>query len=502
MTESAPASDDWLAEQARARPGGIALIHGDRRWTYAELDDLVAGLAAKLAAAGVEAGQHVAALLPNRAEYVVLIHALIRLGAVLVPLNVRLTPAELRWQLEQTDCRLLLCSRETADRALALGAAGVRALSVDPAAHFASGPPSLLDLPAAGPVTRPPFDLARPQAIVHTSGTTGRPKGAVLTCANHFWSALASAFRLGVDPEDRWLLCMPLYHVGGLAIALRCCLSGTTVVLHERFDAAEVNRALDAQAISLISLVPTMLQWLLEERGERPWPPSLRCILLGGAAPPPDLLARDLPLAVTYGLTEAASQVATATPAETRRKPGSAGKPLLFTRVRIVGDDGRGLPPGEIGQIAVRGPTVMAGYYGQPPVGGELLTGDLGYLDGEGDLWVVQRRTDLIVSGGENVYPAEVENVLLSHPAVKAACVVGLEDAAWGQRVAAAVVLRPGAVLAADELLAFCRRHLAGFKQPRLLRFVPDLPRTTSGKVQREAVARLLATSNSAEVKG
>ncbi len=496
-----PSSLDWLAHQARARPQGIALIHGDQQqWTYAELNELVAGLASRLAAAGVEAGQHVAMLMPNRVETISLIHALARLGAVLVPLNTRLTPAELRWQMAQADCHYLICSEENTDKVTAIGPSDWRVLFVEEF-RFQSG---LLEVQDPARWRSRPLDLVATQAIVYTSGTTGQPKGAMLTFANHLWSATASAFRLGTNPADRWLLCLPLYHVGGLAIVLRCCLYGTTVVLQERFDPAAVNRALDTQAISLVSLVPTMLQWLLEERQNQPLPPTLRCILLGGMAASSSLLEQchslALPVATTYGLTEAASQVATTSPAETQGKPGSVGKPLMFTEVRIVDEDGRECSPGKIGQIVVAGPTVMRGYYNQPETtaqalrNGELHSGDLGYLNQDGDLWVVQRRADLIVSGGENVYPAEVEQVLLTHPAVQAACVVGVEDVEWGQRVAAAVVIREGISLTADELMTFCRARLAGYKQPRLLRFVDALPQTGSGKVQREAVARLMAT--------
>lgn len=495
-------SQDWLAHQTLTRPQGIALIHHDQRWTYAELNQVVTGLTARLAAAGIERGQHVGVLIPNRVEYVSLIHALARLGAILVPLNIRLTPAELRQQLDQTGCRHLICSRETEDKVTALDQRRWQSLSVE--APPDTGLASLQEFPLAKPEQwhSGPLDLAAVQAIIHTSGTTGQPKGAMLTYANHLWGATASAFRLGTDPADRWLLCMPLYHVGGLAIVLRCCLYGTTVVLQDRFEAAAVNRALDTQAVSLVSLVPTMLQWLLDERGQRAWPSTLRCILLGGAAAPVDLLERcralALPVATTYGLTEAASQVATAPPAEVQHKPGSVGKPLMFTQIRIIGENGQDRPPGEIGQIVVRGPTVMQGYYRQPQATGqtlansELHTGDLGYLDEAGDLWVVQRRADLIVSGGENVYPSEVEQVLRAHPAVKAVCVVGVADQAWGQQVAAAVVLCEGASLTEAELIEFCRARLAGYKQPRLLHFVDTLPQTASGKIERHTVLRLM----------
>lgn len=501
-----PGMLDWLAQRARLSPHRPALIFDDRAWSYGELNRLVARLCSRLAAAGVEAGQHVAILLPNRVETVGLIHALARLGAVLVPLNTRLTAPELAWQLRHSDSRLLICDRDTEAIAASLPDLGLDLFSVDPPqTPGLDALERLPDLDAARWLGRP-LDLAARQGLIFTSGTTGQPKGALLTWANHFWSATASAFRLGTDPNDRWLACMPLYHVGGLAIVWRCCLYGTPVVLQAGFDPAAVSQALERHAVSLISLVPTMLQRLLETHAGALAASRLRCLLLGGAAAPPALieqsLALKLPVAPTYGLTEAASQVVTATPAEAGRKPGSVGRPLMFSTVEIVGAEGQPLPAGEIGEIVVSGPTVMEGYYRQPAAtahvlkAGRLATGDLGYLDEAGDLWLVQRRADLIVSGGENVYPAEVEAVLSRHPAVAEVCVVGLADEQWGQRVAAAVVLHRTAPRPTEaELLEFSRRTLAGYKQPRLIRFVEALPRTASGKIQREAVRRSLAAS-------
>ncbi|MFQ5342341.1 MAG: o-succinylbenzoate--CoA ligase, partial [Anaerolineae bacterium] len=417
------------------------------------------------------------------------------------------------WQM--ADCGLRMATEKSAIRhsqsAIGSGSesgAGLRGiLSVDRTEQ--PGVEALEDLPARAVGFREGRrrDLDEVQSIVFTSGTTGRPKGAMLTYGNHMASATASAFRLGTLPGDRWLACMPLYHVGGLAIVLRCCLYGTTLVLHDGFDPASVSAALDTQAVTLISLVPTMLRRLLEARGKRPFPESLRCVLLGGAAAPATLVERSLafgvPVATTYGLTEAASQVATASPDDVRRKAGSSamgaghfvGRPLMFSQVRIAGADGHDRPPGEIGEIEVRGPTVMAGYYHSPEAtreavrNGWLRTGDMGYLDVDGDLWVVQRRSDLIVTGGENVYPAEVERVIVEHPGVEAACVIGVEDEEWGQRVVAAVVTAEGATVTDAELLEFCRARLAGYKQPRAYRFLTSLPQTASGKVQRDAVA-------------
>jgi O-succinylbenzoic acid--CoA ligase len=228
---------------------------------------------------------------------------------------------------------------------------------------------------------------------------------------------------------------------------------------------------------------------------------NLRLALLGGAAAYPDLvqraLAEGVPVAPTYGLTEAASQVATMRPEETACKPGSVGKPLLFTSVSIWGDEGP-LPPGVPGEIVVNGPTVMSGYINDVEATERVLrpeglrTGDIGYLDEDGDLWLLDRRVDLIVSGGENVYPAEVERVLLQHPGVAAVCVAGIPHPEWGQQVAAVVVPREKGRLEAADLLAFGRSHLAGYKQPRQIMFADKLPLTSSGKIQRREVARLL----------
>jgi O-succinylbenzoic acid--CoA ligase len=308
-----------------------------------------------------------------------------------------------------------------------------------------------------------------------------------------------------VVPGDRWLACLPLYHVGGLAVLFRSCLYGTAVVLHDGFDTAAVRRSLRDDDVTLVSLVPTMLSRLLHEGLTGDDAPVLRLILLGGATAPPALLAEALaarlPVAVTYGLTEAASQVATLLPDGMARKPGSAGRPLLFTTVTAVDDNGRELPPGEAGEIVVRGPMIMAGYYRDEPAtaatlrDGRLYTGDIGYLDTDGDLWLLDRRADLIVTGGENVYPAEVERVLREHPAVALAAVVGLPHPDWGQQVAAAVVLRSPGAATADELLTHCRARLAGFKRPRQLVISDELPQTASGKIQRHLVAEQLSVA-------
>ncbi|MDJ0868147.1 MAG: AMP-binding protein, partial [Myxococcota bacterium] len=316
----------------------------------------------------------------------------------------------------------------------------------------------------------------------------GRPKGVRLTRDNFLWSAVGSAFHLGALPDDRWLACLPLFHVGGLSILLRSVLAGSAALVHERFDARAVSDALDRERVTLVSLTATTLHRLLDARGERPAPPALRCLLLGGGPCPPALLDRaaalGFPVAPTYGLTEAASQVATAPPGE------RALVPLLGTAVRVVDAAGRPLGPDRAGEIEVRGPTVTPGYVapgaGSPLRDGWLRTGDVGEVDARGRLRVHDRRSDLIVSGGENVYPAEVEAALLDHPDLSEAGVVGRPDAEFGSRPVAWLVARGGAQRPdAEALRRFCRERLAGYKVPVAFHWAEALPRNASGKLLR-----------------
>ncbi len=468
---------DWLAERAAQTPDGPALEFDKQTWTYSALNDWAEFIAALLEAREIKRGARVGIHLSNQPAYVALIHALARLGAVAVPLNIRLTEAELKWQIQQSQCDLLICESELVGLSQQILV------------------PELFSTPQPFPArTHSPLKPDPIQGIFFTSGTTGFPKGVLLTFDNYHASALASAERLGVDPHDRWLLTMPLYHIGGMAIVFRAALYGITIVLHPSFDVDAVHHALTDENITIVSLVPTMLHRLLEKYPDFKPSSSLRVILLGGASAPASLvekaLALDLPIALTYGLTEATSQVATSTPEQTRAKPGSLGKPLQGTSVDIVDESGKSLPNGEVGEIVVSGKTVMNGYLDYEKPVRSIHTGDIGYLDSDGDLWVLTRRTDLIVSGGENIYPEEVERALMNHPAVSGACVVGIPDPEWGQSVAAAVVLREP--LSAETLLQFLRGQVAGYKVPKQIVFVESLPHTASGKLKRVEVAPML----------
>jgi len=474
-----PSTTPWLAARAARDPEGLALVAGAIRLDWRTLAARVDAVAARLATLGVGPGDRVALAMEPSIRLVELVHAAQRAGVALVVLNTRLAAPEIAMLVAHAEPALVLH-----DAAHGATLAGVTARIVEAHAE--------LDAVVAAPRSSPiAVDSDAIATILYTSGTTGRPKGVVLTHGNHAASARASRERLGLRSDDRWLSVLPLHHVGGLSIVMRSVLDGTPLVLHPRFDPAAVRHALAHDGITLLSLVPTMLHRLLDETGDAAAPASLRCVLVGGAALAPELAARararGWPIAPTYGLTEAASQVATATP-DDASAPG-VGAPLAGTRVRIDGADADGR-----GEIHVCGPTIMRGYFRDDDAtravlrDGWLHTGDVGRLAADGRLEVFDRRSDVVITGGENVYPTEVESVLLAHPAIAEAAVYGVPDAEWGRRVQAAVVVRAGAAFDADAVRAWCRTRLAGYKIPRVIVAVADLPRTASGKIRRRAL--------------
>ncbi len=434
--------DNWLSQRALTCPDRCALVAGGAQLTYAELEREATAAARRLASRGARRGATVALMLPAGVEYVVLLHALMKLGAIAYPVNTRLAEAEIEAELARAKPALTV-----------------------------NGSPGLglteADLPLLGE-----HDLDELHCRILTSGTSGGPRPVGLTYGNHLWSAVGSAFNLGVEPTDRWLCCLPLFHVSGLSIVMRSVIYGTTAVVHDGFDVDRIGASLEGDGVTVISLVPTQLRRLLEADIDLL---PLRAVLVGGGPVPDEVLAdaigRGATVVQTYGLTETASQVTTLAPAEAERRMGSVGRPLLTTHLRI-----------QDGEILVQGPTVAPGASDED---GWLHTGDLGEIDEDGFLYVTDRMGDMIVSGGENVLPAEVEEVLMRHPLVADAAVVGRTDAEWQEAVTAVVVLRGGAELTADELVSHCDAELAGFKVPKRVEFVSELPRTASGKLMR-----------------
>jgi O-succinylbenzoic acid--CoA ligase len=482
--------------------GGEAVVALD----HVALAARAAVLAEALEAFGARAGDLVAVSMRPSPDGVALVHALLDRRLVLLPLHLRWTEREQSEALRRAGARFLVVGGDDDGRGARLAeAVGCTRLVLEPA-------PEGTRLVRAGAPDDPPPPRAEHQRrrlaaqdaalVLFTSGTSGRSKGAVLGFDNLVASAEASARLLGSDPDDRWLLCMPLFHVAGLQILVRSGLLGTAVVLHDGFDAARVARALDRARITRVSFVATMLEKLLDERGGRPAPDALALVLLGGGPASSELLARaraaGYPIAPTYGLTEAASQVATRPPFADWTDPGdlAAGlQPLPGVSLRIVDGEGRVRSTGEEGEIQVRGPIVMKGYLGDPAatqaalVDGWLRTGDAGRLDADGRLRVLDRRADLIVSGGENVYPAEIESALADHPDVAEAGVVGMADARFGARPVAFVVARPGCRIEPGILERHCRERLAAYKVPDAFVELPSLPRTSTGKLLRRELA-------------
>ena len=491
-----------LLRRAAETPEAPAIESREITWSFRELADRASRAGSFLSNRAAHDEGPIALLMTGDERFVAWFHAITLTGRPVMPLNTRLTAGELAQQLR--DARATCMIGETDDDRLARLSGLVPRLEVVPAPDLASlpGAPALAASEPRGIVAGKSDSAADTAvyAVVFTSGTSGRSRGACLTRSNFTASAVAAAERLGPAVAGRWLASMPLFHVGGLSMLVRSVIFGGPVRLLPRFDAAVVSDALDSGDVDAVSLVPTMLSRVLAHRGARRAPPGLRVLLLGGAAASPDLLARacalGYPVCPTYGLTEATSQVATAAPPEPGGPLPAPVRPLAGVEVRIV-DNAREVAPGEPGEILVRGAIVTAGYLNDPAAtsrairDGWLHTGDIGFVDSVGGLHVLDRRDDLVVSGGENVYPAEVEAVLLGHPSVADAGVAGLPDVDLGARVVAWIVASENAAADAGALDAHCRQQLAGFKVPREFRFVESLPRNATGKLQRRHLAGL-----------
>lgn len=483
---------DWLGQRAASVPNKLAIVASDAQFTYQGLHDAACRYAASLRALTEVEGHPVAVLMKDTVQYALLFHALMQAGAVVVPLNWRLASVELAKQL--TDCRPSLFIFDEEASSLAKQSL---AYVDDPIKHVAFE--SIR--PTDERFYRQQIQLCEPHAMIYTSGTTGAAKGAVLTYQNHWWGAMASAMQLGLSLSDRWLVPMPLFHVGGMAVLVRSLIYGTTVVIHRGFHPEAVNHAIDEAGVTLVSVVPAMLQRMLDGR-DRPYPQTLRSVLLGGSAAPKALLSLahelQVPVNQSYGMTETNTQATTLTSADALRKVGSSGKPLANLRLAIAGPTGVTDMAGVEGEIVVQGPTVIKGYYNRPDANaqafrdGWFYTGDIGVLDDEGYLYVLDRRSDLIVSGGENVYPAEVESTLSESDSVAQAAVVGRQDDAWGQVPVAFVVLEPGFPFDRQAIIEHCKMRLASYKVPKEIYAVDALPRNASGKLLRRALKERL----------
>jgi fatty-acyl-CoA synthase len=501
----------WIERHAERSGSRLALVDDERRLDFAALHERILRAADVLRAAGVAPGERIALVAGNRCATLEATFAAARLGAISVPINARLVPREIRFLLSDCSPRALLCedALEPRVRAALEGLPGA-----PPAILRCGGPgdPWERALAAARPLEPcEPAPPERPMQILYTSGTTGRPKGALLPERKTLANSRNAELFFGLSRDDRVLVALPLFHSFGLNIlSLPTLYAGGTVVLRRGFDPAAVWEDVGREGITFFGGVPTMFRGLLdalEAASARFDLRSLRFLFTAGAAIPVELIrafeARGLVLKQGFGQTET-SILCCLDARDAIRKAGSVGRPVALAELRIVRVESLAEPPerwrdarpGEPGEIVVRGPIAMLGYWNRPEEtaevlrGGWLRTGDLATADDEGFVTLVGRARDMYISGGENVYPAEVEAVYSEHPAVREIAVVGRPDPKWGEVGRAYVVPAPGCALDAEALLAWGRERLAAFKLPRDFVSVPALPRTETGKVQKHRLGR------------
>ncbi|HEY5657600.1 MAG TPA: AMP-binding protein [Myxococcota bacterium] len=497
----------WIARRAAWSGMDLALTDAERRLDYAALYQRTLRCAALLRQAGLAPSERVALLLGNRSAYLELVLAAARLGAIAVPINTRLTPREIRWTLEDCTPRLLVHEVRLAE----LAAAACEGLAA-PCARIACPNPYEAHLEAARPDAHlEPVTPDHPMLLMYTSGTTGIPKGALLPHRKTLFNSLNAQLFFGLRRDDRVLVALPLFHSFGLSIlSLPTLYAGGTLYLEPRFDPARTWVAVEAHGITFLGAVPTQLNAMLEQLESAPRRYETRSLrfLFGAGAPVPVEHIRaferhGLVLKQGFGQTET-SILCCLDARDAVRKAGSVGRPVVHADVRLVSletverdpREWREVAPGETGEIVVRGPITMLGYWQRPEETANTLRGewlrtrDLATRDDEGFLTLVGRSRDMYISGGENVYPAEIEAVYQEHPDVREIAIVGVPDPRWGEAGRAYVVLAPGTELDADALRSWGAERLARFKLPRDFTAVNELPRTATGKIQKH---RLLA---------
>ncbi|MBB4155089.1 acyl-CoA synthetase (AMP-forming)/AMP-acid ligase II [Sphingomonas jinjuensis] len=493
-----------IEANALARPEATALVAAGETMTFAALAARARSLAAAFAALGLRHQDRVAVLGRNSLGYCEVYAACERGGFIIATVNFRGTAQEVLHVLRDSDARLVIFDREYADLIRDLRtqlASDVRYVVIGPAIDDAV---SLDDL--ASPEPAPIFYTDDLVYIIYTSGTTGVPKGCLIGQRGEVEKARITAGDVRMSSADRILLTMPLFHIGARAMLNAQHWAGGTVIVHRDFSAAEVLSAVERERVTILHLAPTMVQMLLEEDGGHAHDlSSLRAIVYSASAMPPTVLAAAIqrfgPIFYQiYGLTEGIGTILSpehhvvgGDERQTKRLK-SIGVPSASVTVRIADDQGAPLPDGEPGEMLLRTPTAMRGYWNQSAAtidtlrDGWLRTGDLGYRDSDGFLYLVDRKKDMVVSGGENIYSREVENALTEHPAVKEAAVIGVPDPKWGEAVRAVVVLREGNTVTAEDLIGHVRARIASYKKPRDVVFIDVLPKMANGKIDKKTI--------------
>ena len=494
----------WVADQP-------AIIFNDRTWTWRQFRDRLHTLAQGLARNGVVRGTRVAILERNCDDTIILHYALARLGAILVPINIWLRTAEIAYILASAQPSFLVIGANFTDTARA----ATESLPDQPRLIYRGSPPpgqlGWPDLLAPGPAIpmSAPETWDDPHVILYTSGTTGRPKGAVISHRRTVLDALAAAGAYGIRPGERFYCYMPLFHTGAWDYFKLFFYRAGAVVLAERFDAAEAVQLIQRHRCNGMFSVPLTLRQIVETPAFATADMSSMRFIAYGSYDPSNVMVRvlnafrergaaEVGITHVYGMTEAGPFIAFNPPDRAAAKPGAIGRPLPGVQLRLLDEAMNAVAAGETGEICLRAPCLMSGYLNRPEAtaeafaGGWLHTGDLGRIDADGDLHLVDRKKDMIRTGGENVFAKEVEQVLITHPAIRDCAVVGLPDADYGERVVAVLMLEaPGAADPA-EIIAFVRQQIAGFKTPKQVFFVDEFPRTPAGKIQKHIVRQSL----------
>ncbi|MET0133974.1 MAG: long-chain fatty acid--CoA ligase [Kibdelosporangium sp.] len=485
----------WPARRARMSPDRTAMVYDDRPVSYAEFAVRATKVASQLREAGVEAGDRVGYLGPNHPAFVETMFAAHVLGAIFVPLNFRLTAPEIQYMISDSGTAVLIVAPECAEVGRELVDVTAVSLETEYEPWLAEGSEAAIDVDVT------PGDIA---LILYTSGTTGRPKGAMLSHHNLIWNTYNQLVAVDVAGDEVALVSAPLFHVAALGqTLLPTFIKGGCSVIMPAWDVDHCYDLIAARGITWMFGVTTMFAALAQSPR---WPEadlsSIRCLMSGGAPIPESLIRtyqdRGLVFCQGYGLTETAPGATFLEAGESVRKAGSAGVAVFFDQVRVVRLDGSAADPGEPGEVLIKGPNVTPGYWKNPDAtasalsdDGWLRSGDVATMDADGYLYIVDRVKDMFISGGENVYPAEVENVIFAHPAVAEVAVVGVPDERWGEVGRAFVVCRPGAGLTGEELREYLRPRLAKYKIPAHLAVLDRLPKTASGKIRKGELRRL-----------
>jgi long-chain acyl-CoA synthetase len=476
----------------------------DRRWTYVEFDKAVNRTANMLISRRIEKGDVVSLLLPNSAEYVIAYFACWKIGAIAGPVNSLLKSEEIAWVVENSEAKLMLvasdwkasipaCLSQTHDRFVFFDNV------VDSTSEFSDE------------LEQCEIDRDDEAIIIYTSGTTGKPKGCLLTHGNLIANAKQIAGWMDFGPDDRLLSVMPLFHMNAVSVTTMSALyAGGSTVVSRKFSASRFWDIIEKYQITSFGSVATMLSMLMERRlpaGELPagGRRSLRFAMCGSAPVPTELLKQfeetfGVLVIEGYGLSESTCR-STFNPPNESRRPGSCGKPI-GNEMKIFDETDKELPDGELGEIVLRGPNIFKGYFKNPDAtekafaNGWFHTGDIGYRDADGFFFIADRKSDMIIRGGENIYPREIDDLLYTHAAVAAAAVIGIPDELYGEEVAAFIVLKDGLQTTEIEIIEFCKKHLADFKCPKTIHFVNDIPKGPTGKLLKRELSRLIQTAH------